>query len=167
MAIIRTNKVEDQYARISRFLLQDESLTWEARGLASYLLSKPPDWEIEVDELIHSSPAGRKVIYRILDELIHAGYMIREKVRHNGRFESDYYLYESRYLAKTHVSPMPLTGTGNGHPSRASVTDIGNGHRPYKEEQTKEEQTKETQTTDDKLPSVESVEKKQPLSRHS
>src|SRR5262245_55555453 len=172
MAIIRTNKVKGHYARISHVLLQDESLTWEARGLASYLLSKPPDWRIEVDELIHSSPAGRKVVYRIIIELVKAGYIIREKNRKKGRFKADYYLYETKELAETHVSPMPVTGTGHGHRSRTSVTDIGNGHRLYKEEQTKEEQTKEeqtkdTQTTDDKPPSVESSEKKQPLSRHS
>jgi hypothetical protein len=99
---IRTKKQKSPYTSISRVLLQDPKLTFEARGLASYLLSKPDNWEIDVDALIRESPAGRDAIYRMIRELCAQGYLIREKYRERGKFKYDYTLYETRELAAKH-----------------------------------------------------------------
>jgi hypothetical protein len=102
MPTIRTRKQKSPYTSISRVLLQDPRLTFEARGLASYLLSKPDDWEIDVDALIRESPAGRDAVYTIIKELCAQGYLIREKYRLRGQFQFRYTLYESRELAANH-----------------------------------------------------------------
>jgi predicted transcriptional regulator len=99
---IRTKKQKSPYTSISRVLLQDPRLTFEARGLASYLLSKPDNWEIDVDALIRESPAGRDAIYRMIRELCAQGYLVREKYRERGKFKYDYTLYETRELAAKH-----------------------------------------------------------------
>src|SRR5436305_15226719 len=96
MPIIRTEKSRDPYARIHRDLLQDATLTYEARGLAAYLLSKPADWEIEIGDLIAQSPDGKDKIYRILRELADAGYLVKFSVRENGRFGTTYTLFEAK-----------------------------------------------------------------------
>lgn len=54
-------------------------MSWEARGLLLYILSKPDDWSIYLDELIKnsSSPPNRtKTAFR---ELIEAGYIYRTR----------------------------------------------------------------------------------------
>jgi hypothetical protein len=103
MATIRNKKQKNPYTSISRVLLQDPKLTFEARGLASYVLSKPDNWEIDVDALIRESPAGRDAIYHMIRELCVQGYLIREKYRERGKFQYRYTLYESKELAANHT----------------------------------------------------------------
>jgi hypothetical protein len=103
MATIRNKKQKNPYTSISRVLLQDPKLTFEARGLASYVLSKPDNWEIDVDALIRESPAGRDAIYHMIRELCVQGYLIREKYRERGKFQYRYTLYESKELAAHHT----------------------------------------------------------------
>jgi predicted transcriptional regulator len=122
---IRTKKQKTPYTSISRVLLQDPRLTFEARGLASYLLSKPDNWEIDVDALIRESPAGRDAIYRIIKELCNEGYLIREKYRERGKFKYDYTLYETRELAAKHHfigDDQPSLFDQYGKPIRQSRT---------------------------------------------
>ena len=47
MSIIKIGKKRgDQYAVITRHTLQNKELSWEARGMLAYLLSKPEDWHV-------------------------------------------------------------------------------------------------------------------------
>jgi hypothetical protein len=70
--IIRA-KHKDEYFRMQRKTAQDENLSFEARGMIAYLLSKPDDWEIQVHDLKQKCAKGR--VYRILDELVENGYL--------------------------------------------------------------------------------------------
>ena len=114
MAIIRTSKTDDPYARISRGLLQDHNLSYEARGLAAYLLSKPTDWEIEVADLIKQSPDGRDKVYRILKELSQFGYLQKRQARTDGgKLEQvEYVLFESPALTASGFAVYGLTASG-------------------------------------------------------
>ncbi len=51
--------VHQNYAQIPNETLQDQSLSFEARGLLSMLLSMPHDWAINKEWLISQSDAGR------------------------------------------------------------------------------------------------------------
>lgn len=84
------------YFAISRALAQDERLTFEARGILAYLLSKPGDWEVRPDDLQRAGNCGRDRIYRILKELRAAGYLHRDRVHQaNGTFKwGPYRVYE-------------------------------------------------------------------------
>ena len=69
----------DKYTAVNNDFVQDKVLSWEARGLLLYILSKPDDWDIYLDELIKnsSSPPNRtKTAFR---ELIEAGYIYRTR----------------------------------------------------------------------------------------
>ena len=85
------------YTQISNQLLQDEGLTYEAAGLLGHVLSRPDDWKIMVTQLQRPG-AGRVVVYRILRELMQAGYVTRHVVRGtNGRAKHwEYVVYEDR-----------------------------------------------------------------------
>jgi hypothetical protein len=70
---------------VSNPTITDSRLSWEARGLLVYLLSKPDHWKVNVKHLISESPsAGREKIYRILNELEAAGYITQEQTRCEG-----------------------------------------------------------------------------------
>lgn len=59
--------------------LNDPRLSWEARGMLAYLLSKPDHWKVIPKALINETSAGRAVVYRILNELEAAGYLTQEQ----------------------------------------------------------------------------------------
>lgn len=91
--IIRCPKnSESPYFSISRALAQDRSLSWEARGLMLYLLSKPDDWIVQVNDLRQN--CGRDKVYKLLEELCNARYMARsEKPGHGEKGKLTHYEY--------------------------------------------------------------------------
>jgi len=73
-------------ARRQRFVIVDQSavedrrLSWAARGLLAYLLSRPDDWKVLVNDLRKRGNLGRDGIYSLLRELRAAGYL---RYQHN------------------------------------------------------------------------------------
>jgi len=59
--------------------LNDRRLSWEARGMLAYLLSKPDHWKVVPKALVNETSAGKSVVYRILKELEEAGYITSEQ----------------------------------------------------------------------------------------
>lgn len=59
--------------------LRDARLSWKAKGLAAYLLSKPPGWKIWTSDLIARSTDGRDAVLSGLAELEQCGYLNRER----------------------------------------------------------------------------------------
>lgn len=69
---------DKSFTALSNRPIQDEALSWWARGLLLYLLSLSDDWEILVADLINRSPnAKHKTIWWFLDELIVRWYLER------------------------------------------------------------------------------------------
>jgi DnaD/phage-associated family protein len=52
-------------------------LSWEARGILWYLLSKPDDWQVRVSDLMQN--CGRDKVRNTLAELIRFGYLEKTK----------------------------------------------------------------------------------------
>jgi hypothetical protein len=84
--IIRVQKNrENPYVMMNKFGLEDDRLSFKAKGLLAYLLSKPDDWKIRVSDLVRKSTDGETAIYSGLKELEGNGYLTRKKVRHRGK----------------------------------------------------------------------------------
>ena len=78
--IIRTRK-RNNYTVVDKTPFEDERLTWAARGVLAYLLTKPDDWKVRVNDLLRKAPGcGRDQMRRIIAEIEAYGYMTREKV---------------------------------------------------------------------------------------
>lgn len=73
---------DNPYFMMLRATAQDKTLSYEARGLLAYLLSKPDHWRVEIHDLLLEK-CGRDKAYRLLDELKDAGYVRREQTRNN------------------------------------------------------------------------------------
>jgi hypothetical protein len=106
--IIRVRKDRDNpYAQIRRATLEDEPLSWEARGVLGYLLCKPDDWQLRVNDLINRGPGGRERMYRILKELEINGYIRRVcEQGANGKFVWFTEVYEAPQVQE---SDLPYT----------------------------------------------------------
>ena len=93
--IIRTSH-EKEFARITNRTLADSRLSWRARGLLAYLLSKPDDWHVYPGHLVNAGPEGRTAVTTALRELQDCGYYTRERTRNAfGCWEtSDTTIYE-------------------------------------------------------------------------
>lgn len=97
MSIIKVIRRENPFVQIDRRILDNEMLSWRAKGLLSYLLSKPPDWTIRTADLVRRSRDGRDAVYSILKELIKEGYVRCDGVKRNnkGKYTSiNYLVYE-------------------------------------------------------------------------
>jgi hypothetical protein len=79
--IVRVSKRDSSYAIIDPFFLSDERLSWKAKGLLGYLLSKPSNWRVYVSDLIKRSKDGKDAVYSALRELEAAGYIERRQTR--------------------------------------------------------------------------------------
>jgi len=99
--IFRIHKNKD-FTILPNVTLQDENLTWGARGLLAFLLSLPDDWTVYNKHLYKSSPAGRVATDRIMKELISAGYIERKRIS-GGRGEIRWitHIYESLILRQS------------------------------------------------------------------
>jgi DNA-binding MarR family transcriptional regulator len=63
------------------FFLSDERLTWKAKGLLAYLLSKPSNWRVYIADLVKRSKDGRDAVYSAIKELETCGYVERRQTR--------------------------------------------------------------------------------------
>lgn len=100
MSIIRIKK-EKEYVSIANAVLQDKNLSWEARGVMAYLLSKPDGWQCRNYDLMNQGPAGRHIIQRILKELQEAGYIHRYQKSNGHKIEWITEIYETPELNTT------------------------------------------------------------------
>jgi hypothetical protein len=68
--IIRVVSKERNYTRIENSSLEDRNLSFRAKGILAYLLSKKDDWTVVVQDLMNRSPKeGRDAIRAAMEEL--------------------------------------------------------------------------------------------------
>lgn len=77
MADLITLKVEklEKYAVLDLTAEEDPNLSWKAKGLHTYLVTRPPGWQIYRNELERRSTDGRESLANGLRELKAAGYL--------------------------------------------------------------------------------------------
>lgn len=110
MSIIRVKK-DSKYFAASNEPFNDKRLSWEARGVMGYLLSKPDDWQVMFNDLVNSGPAGAKVIRRVLKELQEYKYLDRKRKQlPDGKFEWVSTIYETPYLGDETILPIGVDG---------------------------------------------------------
>lgn len=99
MSIIRVIKNKN-YTMMSNYHLKDKKLSLKAKGLMSYMLSLPDDWDYSIEGLSKTLLEGKGAIATALKELENCRYLIRKQHRNkHGMFDGyDYDLYEYREI---------------------------------------------------------------------
>ena len=94
MGVIRVDKNRN-YTNMPKYHLRDPRLSLRAKGLMSWMLSLPEDWDYSVAGLAKCCTEGREAVRKVVQELEAAGYVQRVQSRGGGRFEGyDYILHE-------------------------------------------------------------------------
>lgn len=96
MSTFRVNK-NVNYTVMSNYHLQDKKLSLKAKGLLSYMLSLPNDWDYSLKGLTVGCKDGLDSVRTAVLELEEHGYVRRQKVRNaKGQIiDYDYQVYES------------------------------------------------------------------------
>lgn len=99
------------YTIMSNYHLKDRSLTYKAKGLLSFMLSLPDDWDYSLKGLCAISKESRDGIRSILKELQEHHYLEIEKTRGDkGYFEYNYLIYEiPHFINKEKIKNTPDT----------------------------------------------------------
>jgi hypothetical protein len=98
MPIIRVEKdKENPYVMVNKEYLDNKKLSFKAKGLLTYLLSKPDDWSVYVEQLKQTSKDNRSSVDSAIKELIKYKYVKRiARKKDKGQFKGyDYTVYEN------------------------------------------------------------------------
>lgn len=96
--IFRT-KLTGNFVRIQNEILVNPNLSWKAKGLLCFMLSRKSDWEFHKVQVQKYSTDGRDGTISAFNELIKAGYVKQIKKRDSkGKFVSfDYFVYDTPF----------------------------------------------------------------------
>lgn len=98
MSVFRVEKNKN-YTVMSNHHLKNKKLSFKAKGLLSYMLSLPDDWDYSIEGLCKAGKDNKSAIKTALNELKENGYLKIDKLMPNnsstGRIEYVYTIFES------------------------------------------------------------------------
>ena len=100
---------EKDYTVVNNHILRDNTLSWRARGLFVYILSKPTTWKVYTKDLINQATEGRDAMRKAMAELIKAGYIEKHQINQNGTFGNVIYKVYQIPLTEKPLTEKPLT----------------------------------------------------------
>jgi len=116
---------------------QNRNLSWKAKGLLTYLLTLPSDWDVKLSDLENRSTDGRDSTNAGIKELIEAGYITRVPIKENGKFMG--YDYSVSETPPAPGKKEPERVFRNGSPATENPTLLSTPE-PRTEKQTKKEE---------------------------
>lgn len=95
MAIIKLKTRENPYVQIDKTGINDSNLSWKATGLLTYLVGRPADWKIILEQLANVKTDGISACKSALRELRSFNYCHYFELRQQGKVvETFYIVYE-------------------------------------------------------------------------
>lgn len=102
-------KYNNKFTIISNNAVQDNRLSWKARGIFTYLWSMPDDWNFYETEVAKHATDGRDSLRSGLVELKKYGYLKSERERlSNGRLGSSIWILNDNPKSKVE-NPSPVS----------------------------------------------------------
>ncbi len=93
--IVKIKKRINPYTMIDSSIFINSNLSWKAKGLMGYFLSRPEDWKIHLKDLYNQSTDGFDSVKSGLKELKNHGYIELVPMRNKGKIVSwEYIVYE-------------------------------------------------------------------------
>lgn len=124
---------ENPYFMIVRASAQDKTLPFDALGMLVYLLSKPDDWQVRVEDLVREG-CGRDQAYRILGVLVSTGYATREQAFGNGhKFQPITYNIYEKPLPENPYTEVPYTEKPTLHNTESTETEEQKKNSPVRQ----------------------------------
>lgn len=134
MAIFKIEKNKN-FTVMSNHHLRNKELSLKAKGLLSYMLSLPEDWDYSLAGLCAICKENKTAIRSTLKELQLNKYLIIEKVRgKKGYFEYEYLIYEE---PQTKEKEPDIENPYVDKPNTENITQINNNKQNDKDDKTK------------------------------
>lgn len=99
MTVIRVKHARD-YVVINKGALENPRLSFKAKGLWAYCMSRPDDWTFNISHLQTVSKDKESAIYSAIKELVKEGYCEKSQSRKQGRFDSFDYVVSEQPIKK-------------------------------------------------------------------
>lgn len=144
MSVFKIEKNQN-YTVMSNHHLRDRNLSYKAKGLLSFMLSLPDDWDYSLAGLCYISKESRDGIRSILKELQEHHYVEIEKVRgYKGYFEYNYLIYEVPHFIslENEQSNPDMEKTHLDYPNVETTTQINTNIINTKKQIDKDDKTK-------------------------
>ena len=105
--IIRAEK-KGNYTILPNEFLLDETISDKARGVLARLLSRPDNWNLNINYLVKTGKDGHTAIRSAIRELEDAGYIRKDVTRHeNGRIIGVEYIIRESSVKSCEDRPAP------------------------------------------------------------
>lgn len=154
---MRNKKRVNPFVQIDKTMLSDENISWKAKGILSYLLSKPDGWVTYITDIEKRSADGRDSVRSGIQELEDAGYIMRKRIREKGQFKGwEYEVYEVPDIGKTENGKTE-NGKADVGKSDFGKTDVGKSNTSNNDSSNNDLSNKEDSNNDNKIPYVEIV----------
>jgi hypothetical protein len=146
MPTYRVHKSKDNpYVMMNKKFLSDERLSYKAKGILSYLLSKPDDWKVYENDLVNQSEDGKTAVRSGLKELEEYDYIQKIQTRtKDGKFDGYNYDVFEQPMSQKLYNKRKDTGAENpktGNPKSDNHKVVNN------ELELKNEETNKLNTT--------------------
>jgi hypothetical protein len=122
--------IKKDFVRIQNDILINDKLSWKAKGLLCFMLSRKDDWEFHKVQVQKYSTDGRDSTISAFNELIKAGYVKQIRKRDGrGKFVTFDYLVYDKPITESPFTDNPFTekpNTENPHlvTTQGSTTDL-------------------------------------------
>ena len=118
--IIRAERKE-KFTVVSNAALEDTRLSFRAKGILVFILSKPDRWQVSERHLAEQGPDGRSAVASALTELEEAGYLRRTRSREaDGTFSWQSMIFDEPQPAN---EPEPAEETQPEQPAEVDHSD--------------------------------------------
>ncbi|MCR1878957.1 conserved phage C-terminal domain-containing protein [Limosilactobacillus reuteri] len=107
---------QKRFTTVDNTVLNDESVTWKAKGLFTYLWSKPDNWNYSVKEVSRHAKDGRDSTSDGVQELEAHGYLKREQINKKGSFGSSIWTLSERPIFKKQIKNDKPTTPNTDNP---------------------------------------------------
>ena len=105
MIVFHRADTTKNYTVVKNTILLDNRLSWKAKGLFTYVLSRPETWEISIQDIINRATEGRDSVYGAIRELKNSGYLLKEQ----GSSKSGKYNKVVYHVLQEPVTEKPYT----------------------------------------------------------
>ncbi len=129
MATFRVYKESGNFVTVHKDFIHDSNISWKAKGILLYLLSRPDNWQIYETELKKHATDGRDSLRTGIKELEEAGYIHRTRIRdERGCFkEYEYHVFElPNQVGKSYLGYTQLGKSHLGKPDTTNNNSTNN-----------------------------------------
>lgn len=85
-SVLHKTHRDRKYTTINLTCVEDSRLSGLAKAVHLYAMSRPPDWDLNTQDVINRFKEGKRAIYHAMQELVETGYLQRERERNGQRF---------------------------------------------------------------------------------